>query len=257
MIGSSKRRRFRRRRPLSRLQRAVRRWARRFALLFLLLFSDAAVAHSADTEFGWIDSLAVARRQSVSLENSQARPALVALVPEVARDAFAIAPGPRAFRQRIWLSPAGGKLGQEPLYAFRIGFQPSRILGYELSLAHSDGKSAHAALYRLQAMLRAPLPGRIQPFACFGYGMAMVFPGRALNADPVTRNALTGGGGMELFVREDLALRGEWQRTSVLGAEPQGDRSVAYDYSEFLIGLTFHRRTGATAPGFETTGVTP
>jgi hypothetical protein len=74
--------------------------------------------------------------------------------------------------------------------------------------------------------------------------MILVYPGEALNADPVTSNVLYAGGGLELYVRNDLAIRAEIRSATVLDtAGPDGD-TVAYDYGEATAGLTFYRGLG-------------
>jgi hypothetical protein len=71
--------------------------------------------------------------------------------------------------------------------------------------------------------------------------MMMVFPGEALNADPVTKNALVAGGGLELYIRDDLALRGDARGATVLGRVKDQDGTVAYQYFQYTLGLSFHR----------------
>ncbi len=49
-----------------------------------------------------------------------------------------------------------------------------------------------------------------------------------MNADPVTKNALTAGGGLEFFIRNDLALRAEVVHATVFGSQSNGEGIVAY-----------------------------
>lgn len=143
--------------------------------------------------------------------------------------------------RRIALSPAAGRLGGDALYTLRLAFHPGTHLGWEISLAHTPGRSAHAAVHMLSAQLRPRLPGRVQPYASGGYGMAMVFPGRALNASPVTRNAFGLGGGIELFARADVALRGEGRWIAILGDARDGRGAVRFDYGEVTLGFSLNR----------------
>jgi opacity protein-like surface antigen len=99
----------------------------------------------------------------------------------------------------------------------------------------------HAVLHTLSAIVRAPLPGRFQPYVTAGYGMIMVFPGRSLNADPVTKNALSVGAGLEMYIRNDLAVRGEIRNATVFGRDGIQDGLVAYQYVQQTIGLAFYR----------------
>jgi hypothetical protein len=99
----------------------------------------------------------------------------------------------------------------------------------------------HAVLHSLSAIVRHPLPGRFQPYACAGYGMAMVFPGRSIRADPVTKNAVSAGGGLEFYLRGDLALRWEMRGARVIGRQRDRDGVVAYDYLQQTVGLSFYR----------------
>ena len=89
------------------------------------------------------------------------------------------------------------------------------------------------------------LPWRVQPYAKGGYGMFMVFPGASVNADPVTENALSAGGGLEIYVRDDIALRFEMNALTVIGGERDSDASVAYRYRETVIALSFYRGLGS------------
>ena len=81
---------------------------------------------------------------------------------------------------------------------------------------------------RFSVVVRRPLPGRLQPYLTAGYGMVIVFPGLSVNAVPVTKNALAVGGGLEWFIRNDLAAAGRPAgRHRVWGAErPAGGRRL-------------------------------
>lgn len=166
------------------------------------------------------------------------------LVPELAENPYALESGERKFLHRMSFSPAWGRLGTERLFAFRIAYNPNRWLGYEGQIAHNPGKAVHAMLHSVHAVLRYPLPGRFQPYGIVGYGMTTVFPGQSLNADPVTKNTLSYGGGLELYVRSDLAIRAGLQHATVFGGERGRDGIVAYDYLQQTIGLSFYRSIG-------------
>jgi hypothetical protein len=170
--------------------------------------------------------------------------ALTPLVPEVASAPFALAPGKRPFLHRLAFSPGFGKLGNERLFAFRLAYNPNRWLGYEAAIGHNPGASVHALFNTFNVLLRYPLPWRVQPYGSLGYGMMLVFPGRAFNADPVTKNALAFGGGLELYVRNDVALRVELRETTVIGGERNSGDTIAYQYGEATIGLSFYRTLG-------------
>lgn len=163
------------------------------------------------------------------------------LVPELAEHPYRIAPGVRPFRHRLSFSPGYGSLGSKRLFAARVTYHPSAWLGYEWSIGHNPGQSVHAALHMVSAILRRPLPGRLQPYASAGYGMMLVFPGQSLNAKPVTKNALTVGGGLEFYIRSDLAIRADLRHATVLGRDRDRDGIVAYDYIQQTIGLAFYR----------------
>jgi hypothetical protein len=169
-----------------------------------------------------------------------ARP-LEALEPEVAARPWYVEPGVRSYRQRLSFSPAYGDFGSQRYFAARLSFNPLDWLGYEWSLGHTPGQSTHAALHTISAMVRRPFPGRFQPYLSVGYGMVMVFPGPSINAAPVTKNALLAGGGLELFLRSDLAIRGEMRSASVFGRQRDRAGVVTYSYGQQTIGLAFYR----------------
>jgi hypothetical protein len=166
------------------------------------------------------------------------------LVPELAENGFAVEPGPRPYLHRFAFSPAFGRLGDEKLYTMRVAYNPNRWLGWEAGVAHNPGQSVHALLHTLSGVVRWPLPGRFQPYGTLGYGMILVFPGEALNADPVTENALSAGGGLELYVRNDLAVRVEARRLVVPGTDPVSGDAAMYGYREVTAGLSFYRGLG-------------
>ena len=164
-----------------------------------------------------------------------------ALVPELGEHPYHLDPGPRPFTNRIALSPGYGRFGSQPLFVLRATYNPGAHLGYEASIGHNPGESVHAVLHSLSAIVRHPFPGRLQPYAAAGYGMLFVFPGRSLNASPVTKNALAVGGGLEVYVRNDLALRGDVRYATVFGRQRDRDGVVTYDYLQHTVGLTFYR----------------
>ncbi|MCA9729616.1 MAG: hypothetical protein R3E12_10740 [Candidatus Eisenbacteria bacterium] len=166
--------------------------------------------------------------------------ALEPLVPEVAGHTFALEPGPRRYGHRLAFTPAFGQLGGRDLYAARLAYNPSSWLGYEIAIGHNPGSSVHALTHTLSALVRYPVPFRIQPYLTAGYGMVLVFPGQSVNADPVTENVLAAGGGLEAFVRDDVALRVEGKRLFVPGDDPAGGTAV-YEYGEITVGLSFYR----------------
>ena len=171
-------------------------------------------------------------------------PGLEPLVPGLSGRAFSLQPGPRPFLRRLSFSPGVGHLGNEPLYVFRVAYNPSEWLGWEAHIAHNRGKSVHALFHMLNAQVRYPVPFRVQPYLTGGFGIVLVFPGTSINADPVTKNALAGGGGLEVYLRDDLALRGEWRRTSVFARDRYTDVSTVYTYDELTFGLSFYRKIG-------------
>jgi len=167
------------------------------------------------------------------------------LVPELENAGYRISRGPERFAHRVGFSPAYGRLGDNELFAFRISYSPNTWLGYEASLGHNPADGLHALLHTFNVIVRKPLPGRFQPYATLGYGMLTVYPGQALNADPVTKNSLTYGGGLELYLRDDVALRGEMRGASVIGQELNQQSAVVYDYREYTIGFSFYRNLGS------------
>jgi opacity protein-like surface antigen len=167
------------------------------------------------------------------------------LVPELENAGYKITKGPERFAHRVGFSPAYGQLGANELFAFRVNYSPNTWLCYEASLGHNPADGLHALLHTFNVIVRKPLPGRFQPYGTLGYGMLTVYPGQALNADAVTKNALTYGGGMEIYIRDDVAVRGEMRGASVIGQELNQTSAVFYDYREYTIGFAFYRNLGS------------
>ncbi len=185
---------------------------------------------------------AVADDSSAASERApHARATLEALVPELAADPYRLSPGPREYRHRLAVSPGYGTLGSERLFTLRLAYHPDEWLGYEAAIGHNPGHAVHAVLHTFSAIVRRPLPGRFQPYLAGGYGMVIVFPGRSLNAASVTKNSVTFGGGLEFFLRNDLALRADARRATVFGQQRDREGIVAYDYSQGTIGLAYYR----------------
>lgn len=166
------------------------------------------------------------------------------LVPELAENPYQMESGPRQFQKRLSFSPAVGSVGSQRLFVFRLAYNPNSWLGYEASIGHNPGQSVSALFHMLNAVVRYPFPGRFQPYATVGYGMMMVFPGEAINADPVTENTLGYGAGLEFYIRNDLAIRGELRGVTVLGGERHQSGTVAYNYREVTLGFSFYRSLG-------------
>jgi opacity protein-like surface antigen len=167
------------------------------------------------------------------------------LVPALKDAGYSVSRNPARFLHRVSFSPAYGQFGENELFAFRFGYSPNTWLGYEVALGHNPADGLHALMHTFNVLVRKPLPGRFQPYATLGYGMLTVYPGQAVNADPVTKNALTFGGGLELYIRDDVAIRGEIRGASVLGQELNSPGTVAYDYREYTIGFAFYRSLGS------------
>jgi opacity protein-like surface antigen len=166
------------------------------------------------------------------------------LVPELAEDPFHLGDGPRPYSRRVSFTPGVGTLASDRLYTLRAAYNPRSWLGWEAGFTHTSGDAVHALIHTLSAVVRYPLPWRAQPYGRAGYGMIMVYPGESLNSDPVTENAFTAGGGVELYVRDDVALRFEMNAVTVLGGERGTDETVAYSYHETVFALSFYRGLG-------------
>jgi hypothetical protein len=166
------------------------------------------------------------------------------LVPAMEGATLHITEGRRRFARHFAVSPALGKLGEDDLFAMRVAYNPRHWLGWEIALGHNPASSLHALQHTFNALLRYPLPGRLQPYANLGFGMMTVYPGQAVKADPVTKNTLAYGGGLELYVRDDVALRGELRGATILGQDPGQDNTVAYTYREYTLGVVFYRDLG-------------
>ncbi|MBK8167722.1 MAG: hypothetical protein IPK64_17385 [bacterium] len=166
------------------------------------------------------------------------------LVPELKDAGLRVSPGPRQFQRAFAFSPGLGRLGDEDLFALRLAYNPNAWLGWEVALGHNPTSSLQALLHTFNAVVRKPLPWRLQPYLSAGYGMMTVYPGQALEADPVTKNAVTLGGGLEFYLRDDVALRGEMRAATVFGQEAGREGTATYTYREYTAGIVFYRKLG-------------
>ena len=176
--------------------------------------------------------------QAGAVTETRTADGLEALVPELAAHPYRLAPGVRPFLSRLSVSPAFGFFGTERLFALRVAYNPNSWLGYEAGIGHNPGHAVHAVLHTLSVLVRRPCR---QPYATGGYGMVIVYPGQSVNADPVTKNTLNIGGGLEFYLRSDLALRAEMRQAVVFGEQRDREGIVAYDYLQGTIGLAFYR----------------
>ena len=164
------------------------------------------------------------------------------LVPDMEGRGLSVEPGPRPYLDRLGFSPGLGRLGSEPYYVVRASYNPSRFMAWEAHLGHNPSESVHALVHALHLQLRWPLPWRAQPYLSVGYGMMLVFPGRVFQADPVTENQVGVGAGLEFYLRDDVALRGEIRGTSIVGSSARD--AGGQDYREVTLGLVFYRTIG-------------
>jgi len=137
------------------------------------------------------------------------------------------------------LTTSGGQLGDHPIYNLRLAYFGRDWLGLEATIAHNPASDVHAALHYANATALLPNLSRVRAFATAGLGIIHVFPGTAINADPVTKLLVNAGGGTHLFLRDDLALRFEARSFTVL--DQQESHRGAYHYFEWSGGLTFYR----------------
>jgi len=166
------------------------------------------------------------------------------LVPSLQGTGYSVTNDRAKYKNRIWFAPAMGQLGSQDVFNFRVGYAPNTWLGYEVSFEHNPAQSLHATLHTFNVILRYPIPWRAQPYVTLGYGMMTVYPGQAINADPVSKNSLTAGGGMEFYIRDDVAIRGEMRSATILGSERGQSGTVNYQYMEWTVGFSFFRSLG-------------
>ena len=230
----------------------VLRWAP-IATCTWLLVPVAALATAPDSTAAPIDTSTVTSLATevapspapATADSSVSESDLIYLVPAFENAGYRITKDRNRFRHRISFSPAYGQFGSDDVFAFRIGYSPNTWLGYEASFEHNPASSLHALMHTFNVILRYPLSGRFQPYATVGYGMMTVYPGQAINADSVTKNTLTAGGGLEFYIRDDVAIRGELRGATVLGQQLNAEGTVAYDYREYTIGFVFSRSLGS------------
>lgn len=161
------------------------------------------------------------------------------LVPALAESRLRLAPGERPYQRRFAFSLGAGELGGQRQYLLRGAYCPRAWLAWEATLAHNPASSVHALFHDFGLVLRRPLPWRLQPYLTASYGMMIAYPGGALLADSVTRNVLSAGGGLELFIRDDLALRLDARGRRVL--HPTDGETLVYDYADYSAGFVFYR----------------
>ncbi len=218
------------------------------SLVAASLASNAAFAAEPDSLAAVVDTSAVSAAPetvpATAADSSHTGNGLIYLVPSMENAGFRVTNDKNRFKHRISFSPAYGKLGSDDLFAFRVGYSPNTWLGYEVSFGHDPASSLHALMHTFNVILRYPLSGRFQPYGTLGYGMMTVYPGQAINADPVSKNALTAGGGLEFYIRDDVAIRAEMRGATVLGQQLHTEGTVAYDYREYTIGFAFFRSLG-------------
>ncbi|HXV13724.1 MAG TPA: outer membrane beta-barrel protein [Candidatus Krumholzibacteria bacterium] len=219
------------------------------ALASSALFASSAVSasepDSLSTPAPQMPETTAVAPEPARADASEPSDGLIYLVPSMKDAGFRVTNDRERFQHRIWFSPGYGQLGSQDLFAFRVGYSPNTWLGYEVSLGHNPASSLHGLLHTFNVVVRYPLSGRFQPYATLGYGMMTVYPGQAINADPVTKNALTAGGGLEIYIRNDVAIRGEMRGATVLGQQLNVEGTVAYDYLEYTIGFAFFRSLGS------------
>ncbi len=201
---------------------------------------DSSAGDAPDSSAGDAPDSSATFEKAPSWDAPVRRP-LEALVPDLAQHPYRMSPGRRPYEHRLSVSPAYGFFGSDRLFALRLTFNPNPWLGYEAAVSHDPAHAAHALLHTLTAIVRRPLTGRLQPYLAGGYGMVVVFPGEAVNAAPVTKNTLTAGGGLELYLRNDLALRADLRQAMVFGQQKGHEGVVTYDYLQGTIGLAFYR----------------
>ena len=218
-------------------------YANLFADVTVSSLSPSSSSSTASPEFHEApeDVLHLSDQHPTAPAASGASSGLEFLVPELEGNTWSVSDGPRKFAGRLNFSPAYGRLGEKKFFAFRLGYNPNSWLGYEAAIGHNPGDAVHALFNTLNAVVRYPMPFRFQPYCTVGFGMVIAFPGEALNADSVTKNTYAVGAGLEVYVRDDVAIRGEVRRTGVLGAQPFEDETVVFSYGEATVGLSFYR----------------
>ena len=137
------------------------------------------------------------------------------------------------------MTAGAGQLGGDPVYNLRLGYFAGPWLGIEATIAHNPAGSLHAVLHYANATALLPNVSRLRPFTTAGLGIIHVFPGASVNANAVTKMLLNAGGGVHLFLRDDVALRLEARSFTVL--DQQEAHRGTYHYVEWSGGLTFYR----------------
>lgn len=139
----------------------------------------------------------------------------------------------------LTMTASAGQLGGDPLYSLRLGYFASPWLGIEATIAHNPAGSVHAVLHYANATALLPNVSRLRPFTTAGLGIIHAFPGASVNANSVTKMLLNAGGGLHVFLRDDVALRLEARSFTVL--DQQEAHRGTYHYVEWSGGLTFYR----------------
>lgn len=139
----------------------------------------------------------------------------------------------------LTMTASAGQLGGDPLYNLRLGYFAGSWLGLEGTIAHNPAGALHAVLHYANATALLPNLSRLRPFTTAGLGIIHVFPGSSVNATSVTKMLVNAGGGLHVFLRDDVALRLEARSFTVL--DQQEAHRGTYHYVEWSGGLTFYR----------------
>ncbi len=158
--------------------------------------------------------------------------------PAAGESSRAESPGPGLLE----ITPAGGLLGEKPLFALRGSYTISQQAAIEAEIGHNVGDFVSAYLH--SAGLRMELVrhrGHIA-FATLGFGTFSAAGGDAIAAQSISRTDLRLGAGIVIKLRDDVGVRLDLRHHRFLLGGGRGDQGSTLGANEISLGLKFSRR---------------
>jgi hypothetical protein len=165
--------------------------------------------------------------------------------PQVAAEVEVVSPEEddrRPAAGLLEITPAGGLLGEQPLFALRGAYTITPRLAIEAEIGHNVGDFVSAYLHSAGLRVQALGYRGHAAFLTAGFGTFGAAGGDAIAAQNVTRSDLRLGCGISVRVREDVGVRLDLRHHRVLlGGDGDGGE-MSLGANEVSLGLSFSRR---------------